>query len=221
MRSNRLFTLLGLSAIAAGVAIAMQFLTPEPPALIPPVSPAPYAAAIATSRIARDAPEASARKPESRSASEVGAKRAGGQTTFTKPEAKALSKAGRKAGHETATADAPVPTAPVAFVEEEIELTVPAGAPLPLVLVAEPVGSDPDTATDKNANRLLDSLAVKFAKEVARSQERTVFANEPEREERKQWQRAATDADEQYRAFFGQDAYMEKSLRGRVFTNAR
>jgi hypothetical protein len=101
-----------------------------------------------------------------------------------------------------------------------IEISVPAGAQLPVVLVEADEDFDPDTRNPARET-IGDFLAMEFARDVAESQSvnrsnpgsGNRAAGAPAADELKRWREAAAKADERYQSLFGQDAYMERSLR--------
>lgn len=105
-------------------------------------------------------------------------------------------------------AEAPVPQA--------VDISVPAGGRLPLVLAE----SDPDRRPGEPINQareeILASMTMKFARDVAKAEEETDRTAVSPEEYLARWQGLVAKSDEQFRAFFGDDAYMKWSIQNHL-----
>ena len=114
----------------------------------------------------------------------------------------------------------PVPAlAEDAGLENQVEITVPAGARLPAALLQSNEGLNLAAAFSSAQQKLADHLAMEFAREVAQDEAldqsgtATGTAQGPDPGLLSRWRNHATKSDERFRSLFGYDAYNRESLR--------
>lgn len=228
MRVNPQRTLLLLSALAAVGAVVFYLLPPKMPKLapVPALQPKPESGLTAAAAPAPDGaptPEPSTGNPTPElSASSVPAAPPLSARTDALPtnsgtgpaaeNGAAPAPAERSAPGRTRPPVAPLPGR-LATLAEEIEISVPEGARLPLVLAqADPV-ENPAAPGNQAREDILDAMTLQFAREIAKTQAESARAGETPDEYLNRWERAAEQSDERFRTFFGGEFYMRWQIR--------